>query len=274
MTNPILKWPGGKRKLVPTILEIGGAHDRVVEPFAGGMALGLASDKPVIASDLNKRLIACYEAIRDDVEGVIVALGRMLYDYVSADDLRCCYDEAREVYNDSVTGAVQPTAQAARLLFLNRTCFNGLYRENKSGAFNVPHGKHASPPTVRADDLRAVSERLQAFWLLRLTFSATLMLAGPGDLVYCDPPYDGGFVQYTRHGFDWQAQRNLAHWASRAADRGARVLVSNADTHRIRALYGGYGFRVHEVQAGRSISRDADGRGTVGELILSKGCRR
>ena len=273
MASPIVKWPGGKRRMVPQLLELIRPGDRLIEPFAGGMALSLAYDGPAVASDTNKRLIAMYEAVRDDPEGVIRCLTHLRRDYY---ENTLPGGGARAiVYYDNRNWFNQPTeikiADAARLLFLNKTCFNGLYRENRRGEFNVPHGRYKNPKICDPKAIRACSERLQAVELRRLNFSAVLRLAGKGDTAYCDPPYDDGFVQYTAEGFSWEKQQCLAHHAEQAALRGARVIVSNASTLRVRLLYLLAGFEINEVQAGRSISRDAAGRGDVTELLMMRG---
>ena len=269
MASPIVKWPGGKRRMVPQLLELIRPGDRLIEPFAGGMALSLAYDGPAVASDTNKRLIAMYEAVRDDPEGVIRCLGIMRNRYTNARDGHAdIYYQYREVLNRSMWS---DSTQAACLLFLNKTCFNGLYRENRRGEFNVPHGRYKNPKICDPKAIRACSERLQAVELRRLNFSAVLRLAGKGDTAYCDPPYDDGFVQYTAEGFTWEKQQCLAHHAEQAALRGARVIVSNASTLRVRLLYLLAGFEINEVQAGRSISRDAAGRGDVTELLMMRG---
>lgn len=266
--SPIVKWPGGKRKMVPQLLDLIRPGDRLIEPFAGGMALSLAYDGPAIASDTNKRLMAMYEAVRDDRERLAKKLAELFEGYnvrKLPSDRASYYSYIRTNFNSWDGGSYEG---AARLIFLNRTCFNGLYRVNKKGEFNVPHGKYKNP---QAPNLQAASVRLQSIDLMRLTFSATLMLAGKGDTVYLDSPYDDGFVQYTKDGFDWDQQYNLAHWAFKASSRGARVIASNANTPRIRHLYQNAGFEIHEVQAGRSISCDGAGRGYVTELLMMRG---
>ena len=183
--KPFLKWAGGKRALMADILARipEGPIDLFVEPFLGGGALflelaGQGRIKQAILNDRNPELVHTWCTVRDDPEGIIEAIGQWHPDEETYYAVRAL---DRAELND--------VERAARVLWLNRTCFNGLYRINRSGHFNVPFGKYKKPRLVDADNLRAVSRALQNVTLYNLDFEGILAMAGPGALVYCDPPY-------------------------------------------------------------------------------------
>ncbi len=271
--RPIVKWAGGKTKLLAALLPLVPIRiDTYVEPFAGGAALffALASETPrrfkrAVLCDANPELAACYRAVKTDVDGVIKALGRYrnserMFYAVRARDTRDMGDVER----------------AARLLFLNRTCFNGLWRVNSKGLFNVPFGQYANPRICNADALRAASRALACATIRSGDFAtATRRLGrhfiGTGDFVYCDPPYvplstTADFTSYAAGGFGADSQKRLLDELKRLRRAGARVIVSNADTRETRALY--KGFRVLTVKAPRAINSDKAKRGLVRELVV------
>ena len=161
---------------------------------------------------------------------------------------------------------------AARFIYLNRTCFNGLYRVNKKGMFNVPFGAYTNPTICDEENLRAVSEALRGTKIISANFEATLETAKRGDVVYCDPPYlpvsiTANFTTYTVGGFGLVDQTRLRDVAKALDARGVHVLLSNSDTPLVRKLY--KGFRIEEVQAPRRVNSKAGKRGNVGELLIS-----
>lgn len=270
--RPFLKWVGGKRQLLPQILarmpmptSWGSYH----EPFLGGGALfwelaarGHLKGKRVFLSDANARLIRTYVAVRDDVEDVIDRLRAMPYekDFFYATRGR---DIDREC-NVEV---------AAWLIYLNRACFNGLYRVNLAGRFNVPFGKYANPVICDAENLRACSRALADVTLRCGEFETRHV--DRGGFAYCDPPYaplsaTSDFTRYQAAGFSARDQEALRDRALVLLGTGRRILVSNSSAPLIRSLYGRRGeFDVREVLAKRAVNSKAEGRGAVKELLIS-----
>ncbi|MEK7865266.1 MAG: DNA adenine methylase [Planctomycetota bacterium] len=269
--RPFLKWAGGKTQLLPELLaHIPAEFGRYHEPFVGSGALffalrarGLAARASL--SDANRPLIEAYKSIRDDVEGVIAALSAH-----KNEEER--FYEVRGL--DPAT--LPPAERAARILYLNRTCFNGLYRENRSGQFNVPFGRYANPRICDEVNLRAVARSLKGVSISLRGYARVRTVAKPGDLVYFDPPYQpvsttSSFTAYDRHGFGEEDQRRLRDVFAELATRGVRVLLSNSDTPRVRELYAA--FRLDRVWASRSINSRGDRRGKVAEVIVVAGPR-
>lgn len=260
--RPFLKWAGGKKQLLPHILPVlPRKFGRYYEPFVGGGAVFFALTPPQAAlSDVNGDLIDTYRALQRHVEAVIAGLASLDNDPDTFYCLRAMSPRSLSL-----------PARAARFIYMNRTCYNGLYRVNRGGAFNVPFGRYARPTICDADNLRAVSSRLQHVSLSTASFERTVSSAAPGDLVYFDPPYvpvsaTANFVQYAKGGFDLGRQARLAALFARLARRGVHVALSNADTPLVRQLYAG--FRQITLQARRQINCRAGQRGPVPELLV------
>ena len=169
---------------------------------------------------------------------------------------------------------LEPVQRAARLIYLNKTCFNGLFRENRRGHFNVPYGHYASPHFCAANELRAASRALRGVTIEVSPFSALLDVAQPGDFVYCDPPYapvsrTASFTSYSSGGFNEQAQRQLADLIVELGERGVNVLLSNSAVPFTTALY--ERCHVEQVYANRAINSRGDRRGPVAELLVATG---
>ncbi|HVV84225.1 MAG TPA: DNA adenine methylase [Kofleriaceae bacterium] len=269
-TSPIIKWVGGKSKLLgELVLRLPPRHERYFEPFAGGAALffHLAPARAVLA-DLNPDLIAMYQAVAADPAGLIRRLGL----HRDAHD-QAHYYQVRERWNDrSVSWSA--IDRAAAFVYLNRTCFNGLWRVNRSGAFNVPMGRYTNPLICDPDGLGAAAAVLARADVRCADYRRAVADAGPGDLVYFDPPYDpltptANFTSYTGDGFGPAQQAELADTVRALAARGCHVLVSNSDTPRVRALY--KGLRIDRVRCPRAINSDAARRGEVDEVIVVAG---
>jgi DNA adenine methylase len=271
VAKPIVKWAGGKRKLLPALVEELPAQMRTyVEPFVGGAALFfcLASSLPrrferAILVDKNPELIACYVAVRDRVDEVIA----LLEEHAAAADRRALFYRLREVD----TAAMSGVERAARFVFLNRTGFNGLWRVNASGKFNVPFGRYVNPRIVDAERLRAASAALARAEILHDDYEAPLADLGKRDFVYFDPPYvplsrTSSFTAYASEGFGPEDQRRLAGELRALGERGVKAMLSNADNDETRRLYRGLPFKV--VHAARSINSDATKRGAIAELIV------
>jgi DNA adenine methylase len=260
--RPFLKWTGGKQWLAPVARQIA-PHDlsgRYFEPFLGGGAVffSLAPSRAVLA-DLNAELIACYESVRDGVDAVISELERYPYDREFFLKLRRSRPRS-------------PTRIAARMIYLNKTAFNGMYRVNKRGEFNVPFGRYVNPTICQEDRLRRAAAALQQCELRPGDFAVATRSAERGDFVYFDPPYitghqNNGFHKYNSQLFSWSDQVRLAQTAARLADRGVHVAVSNADHPSLRSLY--QSFHATQVVRTSLINSDSGKRGLVPEAIYS-----
>ncbi len=242
--------------------------DLYVEPFvgAGAVFLDLAPDHAIV-NDANALLIETYRAIADDPERVIEALGR----HVAAHGKTYFY-ETRAIDRSDDFASWPAAERAARLIYLNKTCYNGLYRVNIKGHFNVPYGRYAKPAFPEADEIRAISGYLRRTRVkLRCgDFAEATSEATPDSFVYFDPPYDGqensAFTRYQAGGFDKGEQIRLFETFDKLAKRGVKCLLSNADTPFIRDLYRDYPIDV--VSAARAINSDASKRGKVGEVLI------
>lgn len=258
---PIVKMPGGKTRLLhellPRIPPLA-ATGRYFEPFCGGAAVffALAPMRAVIA-DANADLIATYRAVAADVEAVIAELEQFQRRHSERN-----YLATRAAWN---RGARTP----ATFLYLNRTCFNGLWRVNRAGEFNVGPGKYRDPFGGIYERLRAAAPMLACSELRTGSYVDTLADAAAGDVVYLDSPYDAGWTAYTAAGFTDADQAELAFTVRTLAARGVRCVVSNADTPRIRALYAG--LQIDVVRCTRSVNCDGAGRGAVDEVIVTTG---
>lgn len=270
--GPFLKWAGGKRQLLPALLARTPdlKRARYHEPFVGGGALFFAlrersrlGQKGARLSDINAELINAYLVVRDRVEPLIRVLGGHRNDEQYFYAVRA-QDPQR----------LDPVERAARLIYLNKTCFNGLFRENQRGAFNVPFGYYARPRLCPADTLRQASRALAGVTIEHAPFETVVPWARPGDFVYFDPPYvpvsrTSSFVNYSSGGFGEEDQVRLALVAATLCERGVNVLLSNSTAPLVRSLYAA--FRVEPVEASRAINSQGARRGKIGELLITAG---
>ena len=260
---PFLKWAGGKRWLVKNFNnlfpKIEGRH---IEPFAGSAAVFFAlQPERAILSDLNGKLIETYVAIKErrfEFERHF----RKIASLHSKD----FYYETRSARFRSLE------KRAAQFLYLNRVCFNGIYRENLRSEFNVPIGSKTKA-ILETDDFRGISARLKNVELLHQDFEATIDGAVNGDFVYIDPPYTtkhnmNGFVKYNQNIFSWDDKVRLAASVKRAVSRGAVVMVSNADHADVRALYSDF-LSIHSVSRATVIASNSAHRGTTTEMVAT-----
>ena len=269
MPGPFIKWAGGKSQLLDAILpRLPGRIRTYREPFVGGGAVFFALARQrrferAVLSDQNADLIGVYRVVRDDVEALIEHLAALA---PRAKDPDTFYALRAQKTRD--LAAVE---QAARFIFLNKTCFNGLYRVNRKGQFNVPFGRYRNPKVLDTELLRSCSRALASVELKVQDFEESAKNAGPGDAVYFDPPYvpvspTASFTAYHRDPFGPDAHDRLARVAEACWRRGAHALVSNSDCPFTRKLYARS--RVETVQAGRAINRDPTRRGPVTELLV------
>ncbi len=233
---PFVKWAGGKRALIPDIAKHFPEHIGTYwEPFVGGGAVFFTmADRMdrAILSDLNEELVITYQTVKKNVGELI--------------DLLRVHEKKHknDGYYLKVRGQKPTTAPeiAARFIYLNKTCFNGLYRVNKQGKFNVPKGRYKNPTICNEDGLRAASEVLKKA-TIRLGDFDRIVQPDPEDFIYCDPPYDDCFTEYQAGGFGEDDQERLRNAVNKWAETGTDIMISNSDTRRIRNLYRGGGWK-------------------------------
>lgn len=265
--GPFLKWAGGKSQLLTKYDGFFPVNFKnYFEPFTGGAAVFFhmrANREPFQAtlSDLNAELVNCYQVVRDDVEKLITKL-------------KDHKNEPNYFYQLRAqdTQKLSKVQRAARLIFLNKTCFNGLYRVNSKGQFNVPFGSYKNPRTCDEKNLRACSMALQDTAINFQSFEGILETAEKGDFIYFDPPYQpvsptANFTSYTKNSFSAEDQEKLAQVFRQLHKRGCLLMLSNSDCIFIRKLY--KGFRTETVQAMRAINCRAEGRGKVSEVLVT-----
>jgi DNA adenine methylase len=267
MTKPFLRWVGGKTQLLPQLLALAPKGFKSYhEPFLGGGALCFALDPmTTFLNDCNPRLINTYQQLAMNSSLVIDRLQQL-------ERSSSCYCVQRTLLNAEDVACLDVEA-AARFIFLNKTCFNGLWRENAAGEFNVPYGgDRKSRKFFDAKNLLECSRRLRNGTTIScVDFEhAVRRSCNPGDFVYFDPPYvplkTTSFVGYTSDGFGYQEQVRLRDLALHLKSMDVHVMISNSDTPSTRQLYAG--FELHEVKARRSINSNGADRGKVGELII------
>lgn len=270
--HPFVKWAGGKSQLLDRLIAVLPSQvSTYYEPFTGGGAMffALAAQKRfqrAVLNDCNRELINTYQVIRDAPADLIAALQKLRSEYATDPKGIFLRERAKDPQE------LIPTSRAARFIFLNRTGFNGLYRVNKSGQFNVPFGRYDNPRILDEDNIRACSEVLgRSVEILSEDFSAIVSEAKAGDLVYFDPPYvplstTANFASYTSGGFTINDQYRLALCFKELVQRGVMVVASNSDTATVHELY--EGFELLPVAARRNINSKGNLRGPVGELII------
>ena len=262
--RPFLKWVGGKRQILNALMaRVPKAVCTYFEPFVGGVALFFAlAPRRAFLSDQNERLIRAYRGVRDDVEGVITRLSAYPHDRVFFCEMR-----KRDIDLESDADV------AAWLIYLNKTCFNGLYRVNRKNLFNVPFGRYENPTICNAELLHACSLALHGVEIKHADFSVILEHAKPGDFVYFDPPYaplsaTSSFTSYTAEGFGPKDQIRLRDTVIGLKERGVSVLLSNSSAGFIREIFSGERFTIEEVMASRNVSSKGTTRGKIPELLI------
>jgi len=274
LIKPYLKWAGGKRQLLADIkkyLPMGINTYTYYEPFIGAGALFFElQPKKAVINDFNEQLILTYSVIKENVDDLIVLLKK--YQKRNAEEY---YYEIRNMDRDTEKfNELSNIEKAARLIFLNKTCFNGLYRVNSQGLFNVPYGKYKNPAICEEIVLRQISNYLNSneIDIFNKDFEQVVSAAGKKSFVYFDPPYHSpdktNFTGYQANGFDDDEQERLRNVMIKMTNRGVKCLLSNSDTEFIRELYKHDLFEIISVQAKRAINSDSAGRGTVNEVLI------
>lgn len=275
--KPIIKWVGGKGSNLPYIRDrLPKEFNTYYEPFLGGAAvlLDLCPEKAIV-NDINSELINMYLQIRDRVEDVIGYLVTLEQEHEAVKDPKAFYFRIREDFNCSLGS--NTATQAARFIYLNKHCFNGLYRVNKKGEFNVPFNGKLSGGSCDPDHLRELSKYLQKVEFYCGDFSATVDSAKESDLVYFDPPYDyereDGFVDYSSTGWTREDTTKLKLLCDQLVDKGCYVVLSNNSTTFIGELFKDDRYLIEEIPVRRAINCKGTGRGPVLEVIIrSKNC--
>ncbi|EDN02089.1 DNA adenine methylase [Pseudoflavonifractor capillosus ATCC 29799] len=266
---PVVKWVGGKRQLLPQILPlIPKRMTAYCEPFLGGGAVLFAlQPKRALVNDLNQDLITVYRVIKEDADALIEHLSRH-------ENTPEYFYRIRDLDRDKAAyAALSDVEKASRLLYLNKTCYNGLFRVNASGAFNSPYGHYRRPNIVNEQTIRGVSRYFNACDITFFSgdFASVLEQVPKGGFVYLDPPYDpvsdtASFTGYNRGGFGREEQVRLKECCDALTARGVKFLLSNSATPFIRELYGSY--RVSIVQARRAVNSVASRRGAIEEVLV------
>lgn len=285
--RPFLKWAGGKTQLLKIIrayYPFSKEINKYAEPFVGGGAvlfdiLNTFSLKQVYVSDINNDLILTYNCIRDDVENLVQLLKQYEQEYLVLDDIsrKVYYLAKRDKFN--LKEPFSNCQRAALLIFLNKTCFNGLYRLNKKGEFNVPSGVYKNPLICNEENLRLVSEKLQKTKIICGDYKKSIDFIDEKTFVYFDPPYrplnkTANFTSYTENVFQDDEQIFLAEFIQRVHEKGAKFLLSNSDPKNqdendlfFDELYAK--FNIIRIDASRMINCKGEGRGKIKELLIS-----
>lgn len=265
-TYPIVKWVGGKRQLMFELLKnMPENYNRYFEPFIGGGALffELQPDNAYI-SDMNEELFNLYQVVRDNVD-------KLITDLKKHDISKEYFMEIRNIDRTEEYKNWSNVKKASRFIYLNRTCFNGMYRVNSKGEFNVPFGHYKNPRILDENNLINCSNLLQKTEIKHADFSEILTKVQKGDFVYFDPPYvplseTSSFTSYTKDGFDIDMQFKLRDVCDELDSMGVKFLLSNSDTKLVNELYENY--NIKKVFASRQINANADGRGKITEVLV------
>ncbi len=266
--KPFLKWVGGKRQLLPEIRKyIPKEYSCYIEPFVGAGAVFMdLKPQTLVINDKNEELIICYQVIKNNVNELIEELK-------SYENNKEFFLRIRSLDREDSYKNLSKVKKAARIIYLNKTCFNGLYRVNQKGYFNVPFGKYANPTILDKDNLKEISEYLNSVdvKIFNKDFSNILKEVKSGDFVYLDPPYDpisktANFTGYSKDKFDKDDQKKIKELLDSLNKKGAKWLLSNSCTDFIKELYKDY--TIIEVNASRNVNSDASKRGKIKEVLI------
>ncbi len=270
LLSPMLKWVGGKRQLLSEIIPmIDGKCSTYVEPFIGGGAvLFKLQPKKAIINDYNNELINVYRIVRDNVDELIEVL--KIHEKNNSADY---YYEIRSLDRSDTFDDMTDVEKAARIIYLNKTCYNGLYRVNSSGQFNSPYGRYKNPNIVNEAVLKAISHYFNSnqIEILNGDYKDTLRYLDKNSFVYFDPPYmpissSSSFTGYTESGFGYEKQVELKEECDKLTQKGIRFVQSNSDCKEIRELYKDYNIKT--VKAKRSINSIGKKRGEINEVLI------
>ena len=273
--KPLIKWAGGKRQIAAELFSRFPSdwnRGTYIEPFIGGGAMFLhAAPTRAVVADLNSRLYGFYLQVKANPEILYSGIVEIADQFNAAEESekKDFYLSLRIKYNES---AVDSFESATLLYALNKLCFNGLYRENSKGGFNVPFGQKKQLPYINGEDLRSVSKVLAETMILNEDFETTIGKAVQGDFVYLDPPYipidaTSSFTSYHSNGFGIGEQERLASAILKMKSAGINAMCSNSDTPLTREIY--KGLNIEAIQAPRMVSAKASGRGSVSELVIT-----
>lgn len=284
--KPFIKWAGGKSQLLDIIREKYPKQiDKYCEPFVGGGAVLLDilanfSPKEVLINDINPELTNVYTQIRDNVEDLIDILSKMQNEFwaMNTDQRKEYYLSKRSAFNELISSDTQTVEKAALFIFLNKTCFNGLYRVNSKGLYNVPMGAYKKPPICDADNLRLISGLLSNVKIQCGDYSQCIDFIDDKTFVYIDPPYrplsdTSSFNSYAKSSFGDQQQIELGKFIENISDKGAMVVASNSDPKNTDEndnffddIY--INFNIDRIKATRMINSKGSGRGSISELLI------
>lgn len=287
--KPFLKWAGGKGQLLSTFDSmfpdelVNGTIENYIEPFVGGGAVlfHVLQNYPIkkaYINDINKELINCYRCLKADAQQVIRSLNKLEQEYLSADNRTKYYYQVRDRYNSIHLNGHYDFEKCADFIFLNHTCFNGLYRVNRDGKFNVPHGKYKKPLICDQENLLLCAELLQKVEISFGSYAAVLQHADEKTFIYFDPPYrplieNNSFVSYDKSGFNDADQKQLAEHFADLNRKGCLLMLSNSDPKNTNQddnffddLY--QDFEIERVYAKRMINCQASKRGDVTEIVV------
>ena len=292
IVKPFVKWAGGKSSLIPQITKYfpfelkNGQIEKYVEPFVGGGAvlidiLQKYDVKQAYAFDINKDLINCYNVIKYKVEDLIQKLDKKEKEFLALDkdERQKYFYNIRTEYNSYLLDNEIDVKRASEFIFLNRTCFNGLYRVNKNGKFNVPCGKYKNPTICDSNNLRNLSKLLKNVVFAYGDYKESEKLVDENTFVYFDPPYrplsvTSGFTSYTKEDFNDEDQKELAKYYNKLNLKNAKLMLSNSNPKNtnendnfFEKIY--KGFNINEVSAKRMINANAKGRGEISELLIT-----
>ncbi len=291
--RPFVKWAGGKGSLIQQLNNFypyelkNGIIEKYIEPFVGGGAvlidiLQKYDIQEVYAFDINIDLINSYNVIKNNVEELINNLKQMETEYLQLgqEERKNYFYNIRDEYNNyELEENEQNVQRAAQFIYLNRTCFNGLYRVNKNGKFNVPVGSYKNPTICDEENLRQLSQLIQNVQFQYGDYSRSMEYVTENTFVYFDPPYrplnvTSGFTSYTKEDFDDDNQRELATFYGKLNERNAKLMLSNSNPKNINKedtffdnIY--QGFNINQIQASRMINANSKGRGKISEILVT-----
>lgn len=292
IVKPFVKWAGGKNSLIPQITKYypfelkNGFIERYIEPFVGGGAvlidiLQKYEIKEAYAFDINIDLINCYNVIKNNVEELINELDKKEKNFIALNDeeRQNYFYDIRAEYNSYKLNDKLDAKRASEFIFLNRTCFNGLYRVNKDGKFNVPCGKYKNPTICDSNNLRNLSELIKNVIFEYGDYRKSEKYVNNNTFVYFDPPYrplsaTSGFTSYTKEDFNDDNQKELAQYYNKLSLKNAKLMLSNSNPKNVNENDNFFediykGFYINEVSAKRMINSNAKGRGEISELLIT-----